>query len=65
MKNNFFFFGKIKFHSLRHSFCTNLISKGINIYFVKELAGHQSVLTTQRYTHLKNGDLQKAIEVLD
>jgi site-specific recombinase XerC len=56
---------RLKFHSLRHSFCSNLVAKNVSIFIVKELAGHESVLTTQLYSHVNNGDLQKAIEVLD
>lgn len=56
---------RLKFHSLRHSFCSNLVKKNVSIFIVKELAGHQSVLTTQLYSHLENSDLKKAIEMLD
>lgn len=56
---------KIKFHSLRHSFCSNLIMKNVSIFVVKELAGHQSVLTTQLYSQINNGNLKSAIDLLD
>jgi len=54
----------IHMHSLRHAFCSNLVSKGVNIYTVKELAGHQSVVTTQIYSHLEKNGLQTAISIL-
>lgn len=55
----------IHFHSLRHSFCSNLVAKGVSLYIVKVLAGHQSIITTQRYSHLKKESLEKAISLLD
>ena len=56
---------EIHFHSLRHSFCSNLIGKGASIYVIKSLAGHQSIVTTQRYSHLRKENLQQAIELLN
>ena len=39
-------------HTLRHTFCSQLIIKGLPIYEVARLAGHSSVKTTERYIHL-------------
>ncbi|MFC2084702.1 tyrosine-type recombinase/integrase [Bacteroidota bacterium] len=56
---------KIHLHSLRHSFCSNLVSKGVSLYIVKELAGHESITTTQIYSHLQKETLEKAVNLLD
>ncbi len=38
-------------HALRHSFATNLQMHGANIYEIKEMIGHSSIATTERYLH--------------
>ena len=42
----------IRFHSLRHSYATYMLNTGFDIMHIKELMGHSSLKTTQRYTHL-------------
>ncbi len=46
-------------HSLRHSFATHLVHRGINLRYIQELLGHASSKTTEIYTHIAKTDLQK------
>lgn len=55
----------ISFHSLRHSFASNLVSKGASLYAVKELLGHSDFSTTQIYAHLERDSLSETIRLLD
>jgi len=54
-----------RIHDLRHTFCSNLLMKGVDVPTVAALLGHQSIKTTLIYSHRTSQHTQKAVNVLD
>ncbi|MCL4548366.1 MAG: tyrosine-type recombinase/integrase [Bacteroidetes bacterium] len=55
---------KIHFHTLRHSFASLLVQRGVSLYIIKELLGHEDLATTQIYSHLQQQNLRDAVNLL-
>jgi integrase/recombinase XerC len=51
-------------HMLRHTFCKNLVRAGVGLPEIARLAGHSSILTTQRYVTPSADDLERAMDRL-
>lgn len=53
------------FHDLRHTFASDLVMKGVDLYTISKLLGHSTIEMTQRYAHLAPSALIEAIKKLN
>jgi len=56
---------KITFHSCRHTFCSWLAMRGVDLHVIQDLLGHKTLTMTQRYKHLAPQKLQSTVNILN
>jgi hypothetical protein len=54
----------LRFHDLRHTAASRLVMAGVDLYTVKEILGHKTLVMTQRYSHLSPEHQRQAVERL-
>jgi len=54
-----------RFHDLRHTFATRLAQRGIDLYKIAKLLGHEDISTTQRYAHHFCESLRDGVDILE
>lgn len=54
-----------RWHDLRHTFCSRLAQRGVDIRVIQELAGHKTIQMSARYSHLNKTSVLKGLAVLE
>ena len=52
-------------HTMRHTFASHLVMKGVSIRTVQELLGHSSISVTEMYSHLSTGFKKQEIDLFN
>jgi integrase len=55
----------LRWHDLRHTFCSRLAQSGVNLKVIQEAAGHKTIQMTARYAHMDRTTMRKAMAVLN
>jgi integrase len=55
----------LRWHDLRHTFCSRLAQAGVNLKVIQEAAGHKTIAMTVRYAHLESSTIRNALAVLN
>jgi site-specific recombinase XerD len=56
---------RLSFHSLRHTYASWLVDRGVGLYDVQKLLGHKNSELTQRYSHLSDSKLTEDVKELE
>ena len=55
----------ITYHALRHTFATNMLENGCNVFLLKKLLGHSTFSSTSRYIHYTTKDVEESFSLSD
>ncbi len=56
---------KVVFHTLRHTFASWLVQKGVSIYEVSKMLGHSTISMSERYAHLAPSNYENSVKVIE
>lgn len=55
----------ITYHALRHTFATNMLENGCDVFLLKKLLGHNTFVSTSRYIHYTTKDVEESFSLSD
>ena len=55
----------ITYHALRHTFATNMLENGCDVFLLKKLLGHSTFASTSRYIHYTTKDVEESFSLSD